>query len=117
MRILDTPPRSQGSRGQSDRDEPIRDNLAADPAYEPFLQGLFDLLEPLLERYQTSGKSYLTIAFGCTGGQHRSVAAAERVARWLNEKGWPVGLTHRELERTAINSSAHRADALSRPGG
>lgn len=117
MRFLDNPHWEQELRGLTGRDAPVSEYLAADPAYEPFLQGLFDLLEPLLERYQTSGKSYLTIAFGCTGGQHRSVAAAERVARWLNEKGWPVGLTHRELERTAINSSAHRADALSRPGG
>ncbi|HLS69693.1 MAG TPA: RNase adapter RapZ [Kiloniellales bacterium] len=116
MRFLDNPHWEQELRGLTGRDAPVTEYLAADASYEPFLKGLFGLLEPLLERYQAAGKSYLTIALGCTGGQHRSVAVAERLAAWLRGKGWPLGLTHRELERTAVNSSAHRADLRARPG-
>ena len=117
MRFLDNPHWEQELRGLNGRDAPVQEYLAADPSYEPFMTGLFGLLEPLLGRYQASGKSYLTIAIGCTGGQHRSVAAAERLAGWLREQGWATGLTHRELERTAANSSAHRATSLPGSGG
>ncbi|HLW27422.1 MAG TPA: RNase adapter RapZ [Kiloniellales bacterium] len=117
MRFLDNPHWEQELRGLTGRDAPVQEYLAADPSYEPFMTGLFGLLAPLLERYQAGGKSYLTIAIGCTGGQHRSVAAAERLAAWLREQGWPAGLTHRELERTAATSSAHRATSLPGSGG
>jgi UPF0042 nucleotide-binding protein len=57
------------------------------------------LLRPLLPRYNQEGKSYLTIAIGCTGGQHRSVFVAEKLAAWLKDLGLKVGLSHRELQR------------------
>lgn len=117
MRFLDNPHWEQELRGLNGRDAPVQEYLAADASYEPFMKGLFGLLGPLLDRYQAGGKSYLTIAIGCTGGQHRSVAGAERLAAWLREQGWPTGLSHRELERTAANSSAHRAASLSGSGG
>ena len=56
------------------------------------------LLGPLLPRFAAEGKSYLTIAIGCTGGRHRSVVIAERLAQWLRERGQRVDLRHRELE-------------------
>jgi len=84
-------------RPQSGRDRPVADFIAADPGFAPFFQGLTDLLAPLLPRFAQEGKSYLTIAVGCTGGKHRSVFVAERLARWLTEIGQPVELRHRDL--------------------
>jgi UPF0042 nucleotide-binding protein len=84
-------------RPQSGRDRPVADFIAADPGFGPFFLGLTDLLAPLLPRFAQEGKSYLTIAVGCTGGKHRSVFVAERLARWLTEIGQPVELRHRDL--------------------
>ena len=55
------------------------------------------MLLPLLPRYAREGKSYLTIAIGCTGGRHRSVYTAELLAAWLQELGERVALSHRDL--------------------
>lgn len=99
LRFLGNPHWEPELRPLSGRDPAVAAYLAADPAYEPFLTSLFDLLRPLLERYQAGGKTYLTVALGCTGGRHRSVAAAERLAAWLQQQGWPTGLSHRELDR------------------
>src|SRR5690606_41607477 len=57
------------------------------------------MLEPLLPRYYEEGKSYLTIALGCSGGRHRSVYVAERLAAWLREAGQQVILVHRDMEQ------------------
>ncbi len=64
-----------------------------------FLERLLDLLGFLLPRYRTEGKTYLTIAIGCTGGKHRSVALAEEVAARLERAGQPVRLWHRDVEK------------------
>src|SRR3546814_9705453 len=57
-----------------------------------------DLLLALLPRYRAEGKSYVTIAFGCTGGRHRSVHCAERVARTLRDAGHAPTVVHRNLD-------------------
>ncbi|UYN98008.1 MAG: RNase adapter RapZ [Enhydrobacter sp.] len=72
--------------------------IESDPDYRPFLDGLRGLLTPLLPRFDTEGKSYLTIAVGCTGGRHRSVAVAEALAAWLRAAGRSVTLTHRDVD-------------------
>jgi UPF0042 nucleotide-binding protein len=72
--------------------------VAADPGYRPFLDGLKGLVGPLLPRFDAEGKSYLTIAIGCTGGRHRSVAVAEELADWLRSAGRSVTLSHRDAE-------------------
>nr|WP_208027889.1 RNase adapter RapZ [Rhabdothermincola sediminis] len=64
-----------------------------------FLDELTSLLELLLPAYVAEGKSYLTIAFGCTGGHHRSVAIAEEVARRLGEQGYDPKVVHRDVDR------------------
>lgn len=64
-----------------------------------FLEHIEGLLRFLLPRYVDEGKSYLVVAVGCTGGRHRSVAVAERVARFLTDEGWPVQVEHRDIER------------------
>jgi len=77
-------------------DPAVVDYVLAQPAAEAFLGRLDDLLELLLPHYAAEGKSYLTIAFGCTGGRHRSVAIAERVARTLGAE-WAPAVLHRDL--------------------
>ena len=67
-----------------------------------FFAALTGLLAPLLPRYEREGKSYLTLAIGCTGGRHRSVYVAERLAAWLRQQGHIVGLRHRDLGQDAF---------------
>lgn len=79
------------------RDDAVSNYVRADDAFPPFLEKVHGLLSFLLPRYQAEGKAYLTIAFGCTGGQHRSVATAEAVAGQMAIDGLAVNLYHREL--------------------
>ncbi|HYM31427.1 MAG TPA: RNase adapter RapZ [Candidatus Cybelea sp.] len=75
--------------------------IASDAAFTPFFQGLSEMLLTLLPHYSREGKSYLTIAIGCTGGRHRSVYVAEKLARLLRDEGYRVSLRHRDLEGQA----------------
>ena len=75
----------------------VQQAIAADVDFERFMQGVTGLLEPLLPRYTQEGKSYLTIAVGCSGGQHRSVFVAERLAEWLRTRTSRLGLHHRDI--------------------
>ena len=78
------------------RDPPVAAYVASDPGYAAFMNGLKALIAPLLPRFDTEGKSYLTIAIGCTGGRHRSVTVAEELADWLRGAGRSVTLSHRD---------------------
>jgi UPF0042 nucleotide-binding protein len=69
------------------------------PDAKAFLERLVDLLGFLLPRYRSEGKSYLTIAIGCTGGKHRSVALAAALSERLTAAGQPVRLWHRDMEK------------------
>jgi UPF0042 nucleotide-binding protein len=80
-------------------DEPVRDYVLGQPLTEAFLDQIESLLAMLLPAYVAEGKSYLTIAFGCTGGRHRSVAIAEEVARALGERGFELRVAHRDVGR------------------
>lgn len=80
------------------RDQGVAAYVAADRDFPAFFNSMTDLLAPLLPRFSAEGKSYLTIAVGCTGGRHRSVFVAERLAAWLRQQGVGVELRHRELE-------------------
>lgn len=73
--------------------------VAADPDFEPFMSRFRAMVEPLLPRYRREGKSYLTIAIGCTGGRHRSVYAIEQLAPWLRALGYETNLVHRDVGR------------------
>lgn len=74
----------------------VQDHVAADPGFAEFLERVSDLLRFLLPRYEAEGKHYLTIAFGCTGGQHRSVTLVERLAPALRDLEVPLTVEHRE---------------------
>lgn len=69
------------------------------PAYRAFLDGVRGLLDPMLPGLEAEGKSYFTVALGCTGGRHRSVVAAEDVAGFLRERGLPAIVEHRDVVR------------------
>ena len=75
--------------------------VAADKDFDQFLAALAALLAPLLPRFRQEGKTYMTIAVGCTGGQHRSVYVAERLTSWLTEQGEQASVAHRELQDNA----------------
>jgi UPF0042 nucleotide-binding protein len=79
--------------------------IEADPAFAPFFDGLCGWLGPLLPRYENEGKSYFTVAVGCTGGQHRSVFVASRLAERLVALGFPVSVQHRDLGRAGASFS------------
>lgn len=80
-------------------DDPVRAHIWSDPRAADFEQRLRDLLLWQLPAVLDEGKSHLSVAFGCTGGQHRSVAIAETVAAALADAGWQVSIRHRELDR------------------
>ncbi len=86
-------------RHLSGLDQAIADFIGHDPDYEAFMRHMTELLAPLLPRYQQEGKSYLTIAVGCTGGRHRSVFVAEQLVTQLAVRGYVVGVVHRDLDR------------------
>lgn len=73
--------------------------IERDPALGGFMESLGKLVMPLLPSYEREGKSYLTIAVGCTGGKHRSVYVARKLADALGESGRPIALIHRDLTR------------------
>jgi UPF0042 nucleotide-binding protein len=90
------------------RDAAVQDYIAADPAFPGFIADLKQLLTPLLPRYQAEGKSYLTLAVGCTGGQHRSVFIVELLGAWLAEQGVRATISHRARERAAAAAAHHQ---------
>ena len=100
VRFLANPHYDPQLRPLTGRDEAVAAHVQSDPEFPSFFNNLTELLEPLLPRYRREGKSYLTLAVGCTGGRHRSVAVAERLAAWLADKVPQVKLSHRDVERS-----------------
>jgi len=99
VRFLNNPFYEPALRPYSGLDPAVGEYVASDPAFSTFFADLTRLLTPLLTLYESKGRSYLTIAFGCTGGRHRSVAVAERIAAWLTSLGRSAQVLHRDLER------------------
>jgi UPF0042 nucleotide-binding protein len=77
----------------------VRDYVRGQPDYRAFIEQVRDLLDVSVPGYIREGKSYLTLAIGCTGGRHRSVVAAEDVGAYFRERGLPVVIVHRDVER------------------
>jgi UPF0042 nucleotide-binding protein len=97
MRFLRNPHWAPELKPLTGLDAKVGEHIAADPAYEEALIRIEELILLLLPRYAEEGKAYVTIAFGCTGGRHRSVHVAERVARRLRDAGFSPTVSHRDL--------------------
>ena len=81
-------------------DPRVRDYVHEQEQYEPFMERLQALLDVVVPGYVAEGKSYLSVAVGCTGGRHRSVVVTEELGRFLRGRGMPVSVSHRDLERS-----------------
>ncbi|HEX6200221.1 MAG TPA: RNase adapter RapZ, partial [Thermoanaerobaculia bacterium] len=97
VRFLPNPHFVPGLREQTGRDAAVCDYLEAQEEYGETLERLGDLLAFLLPRYRRENRSYVTIAVGCTGGRHRSVAIVERLRETLEAAGWSVRTVHRDV--------------------
>ncbi len=104
MRFLRNPHWVESLRPGTGKDADVADYVAGDRAYPEAITRIEELLLLLLPRYQAEGKSYVTIAFGCTGGRHRSVHVAERVAGRLRDAGFSPTVTHRDLQTAPQDS-------------
>jgi len=98
-RFLSNPHWKPALRSQNGLSDEVGDYIRNDPLFEPFFAKLCELLALLLPAYQAEGKAYFSIAFGCTGGQHRSVFVAKMLATALENKGCLVATRHKEMER------------------
>ncbi len=98
-RFLPNPHWEDELRALSGRDAAVQDYVLNRPVTERFLGHLDGLFDDVLPAYQDEGRSYLTIAFGCTGGRHRSVSVAESVAKSLTDRGWMPRVSHRDIDR------------------
>jgi len=99
MRFLRNPHYVASLRPLSGRDPEVGQFIEADPDFASSFERLRQWLAQLLPRFEREGKCYLTIAVGCTGGRHRSVYVAERLAESFIKEGRTVGLAHRDLDR------------------
>lgn len=97
MRYLDNPHWVPGLKEMTGLDAPVGAHIETDPLFPSSFAKIRDLLVELLPRYAAQGKSYVTIAFGCTGGRHRSVYSAEKLAKALREAGFSPTVLHRNL--------------------
>ncbi len=97
VRFLRNPHYETDLRPLTGLDPPVGAFIEHDSALAPFIDHLTQLLDPLLPLYEAEGKSYLTIAVGCTGGQHRSVYVVERLKAWLAERGITFDTSHRDV--------------------
>jgi len=102
VRFLRNPHYDPELRPLAGTDPPVGDHVAADPCFAAFFDRMTELLAFLLPRYEAEGKSYLAIGIGCTGGRHRSVYVAERLAAWCRDRGIRISTAHRDIERAAL---------------
>ena len=109
VRFLRNPHWDPALRPLTGLDPAVAAYIAEDPMLAPFEAQLNRLIALLLPAFEKEGKSHLAIGIGCTGGQHRSVHVAEKLANTLADAGWQVSIRHRELSRRA-ETGAGRSD-------
>lgn len=97
VRFLRNPHYVEALKASTGQEAAIQDYVEGDERFAAFWNKISDLIFFLLPEYKKEGKSYLKIAFGCTGGRHRSVFMAEKLTQALNKKGYKANLYHREL--------------------
>jgi UPF0042 nucleotide-binding protein len=110
-RFLRNPYWDETLRAFDGRDSRVAAYVEADPRFDDFFAQVVQLAELLLPAYSEEGKAHLAIGFGCTGGQHRSVTVAEKLADALARERWQVSVRHRELDR---NSSMEERQSAGR---
>jgi UPF0042 nucleotide-binding protein len=116
VRFLDNPYFVPELKALTGLDEPVASYVLATPETQEFLARTRALLEYVLPRYEREGKSYLTIAIGCTGGRHRSVTIAEALARELSAStGTTIGVLHRDAHRGDATPPSERLERPSSP--
>jgi UPF0042 nucleotide-binding protein len=103
MRFLANPHWDDALRPLTGLDEAVAEYIRQDPAFAPAFEKIRDLLLLLLPRYEVQGKAYVHIAFGCTGGRHRSVFFSEAMAEALREAGFSPTVLHRNLGSRAAD--------------
>ena len=99
VRFLPNPNYVPEFKALSGKNARVARYVRAFPQTNEFLKRVQDLIGFLLPHFVAEGKTYLTIAFGCTGGRHRSVMMAEEVARQLQRGGYPVRISHRDIDK------------------
>ncbi|WP_246866166.1 RNase adapter RapZ [Novosphingobium sp. SG720] len=103
MRFLNNPHWDETLRPMTGKDAPVGDYIRQDPAFAEAFERILGLLLLLLPRFAAQGKAYVNIAFGCTGGRHRSVFMAEEIAQGLRNAGFSPTLLHRNLAARGAN--------------
>ncbi|WP_295526076.1 RNase adapter RapZ [Novosphingobium sp. Chol11] len=103
MRFLTNPHWDPALRPMTGMDAPVGDHIRQDPVFSEAFERIRDLLVMLLPRFEANGKAYVNIAFGCTGGRHRSVFMAEEIASALRTHGFSPTLLHRNLASRAAD--------------
>lgn len=103
MRFLDNPHWVPELRPQTGQDAAVGAHIARDPSFAEAFERIRDLLLLLLPRYQAQGKPYVHVAFGCTGGRHRSVYTTEQMAQHLRDAGFSPTVRHRNLGNRAAD--------------
>lgn len=103
MRFLDNPHWDPELRPLTGMDAPIGDHIRKDPAFSEAFDRIRDLIQFLLPRYRAQGKAYVHVAFGCTGGRHRSVFMAEQIGAALRNASFSPTLLHRNLSSRAAD--------------
>jgi UPF0042 nucleotide-binding protein len=99
VRFLANPHFVPELKGKTGMDPAVAAYIEKDPETAPFMERLTGFLDYLLPRFDREGKTYVSIGIGCTGGKHRSVYVAERLADLLKERGYPVRVSHRDATR------------------
>lgn len=107
-RFLRNPHWDPALRALDGRDAAVAAYVAQDARFDPFFEKIKDLADLLLPAHKEEGKTHLSIGFGCTGGQHRSVTVAERLAQALAKDGWQVSKRHREMERRDMQFAGNK---------
>ncbi|MGH1404659.1 MAG: RNase adapter RapZ [Alphaproteobacteria bacterium] len=101
VRFLKNPHWQPDLKPKTGQDTEVGEYIRQDPDFNQFLEGFKSMLAPLLPRYAQEGKSYLTVAIGCTGGKHRSVYTVETLKSWLDEQGLNSYIEHRDMPTTS----------------
>jgi UPF0042 nucleotide-binding protein len=104
MRFLRNPYWNESLRDLTGLDQPVRDYVMADPLFDTAVGQIEALLKTVLPRYSEDGKAYVTVAFGCTGGRHRSVCVAEEICERLRKAGFSPTISHRNLESVQLDA-------------